>query len=131
MNMKATTRKNGNKKEPRTAKSPLIEQPQNPAAGSPTSKQETAPDSTEPLTEVAAKIDVGFGNQLYIRGQGGGLSWDRGMPLQCASASTWIWFSERTKGPITFKLLLNDQVWANGEDLVVAAGQRIETVPQF
>jgi hypothetical protein len=32
---------------------------------------------------------------------------------------------------VVFKLLLNDQVWAKGEDVVVEAGRKIEVVPFF
>jgi hypothetical protein len=32
---------------------------------------------------------------------------------------------------VVFKLLLNDQVWAKGEDVVVEAGRKIEVVPVF
>ncbi len=90
--------------------------------------------SVEPkptVTEVAARIDVGFGNQLFIRGQGNGLSWDKGTPLLCRDDSTWVWSTPQAKGKITFKLLLNDQIWAQGPDLVVEAGAKTETVPQF
>jgi hypothetical protein len=85
----------------------------------------------EPVTEVAAKINVGFGNQLFIRGQGDGLRWDKGTPLQCRDGSTWVWQTRQAKDKVIFKLLLNDRTWASGEDLVVKAGQKLETVPQF
>jgi len=32
---------------------------------------------------------------------------------------------------VVFKLWLNDQVWAKGEDVVVEAGRKIELVPSF
>ena len=40
---------------------------------------------------IQAKIDVGFGNTLYMRGEGRGLSWNRGVPLTCVNRSTWQW----------------------------------------
>ncbi len=83
------------------------------------------------ITEVTAKIDVGFGNQLYIRGQGDSLTWEKGMPLQCRDASTWVWSTRQAKDTLRFKLLLNDQIWAQGQDLVVQAGTRLETFPHF
>jgi hypothetical protein len=84
-----------------------------------------------PVTEVAAKIDVGFGNQVFIRGQGDGLSWDKGTPLRCKDASTWVWSSRQARDRVVFKLLLNDQVWAQGEDLTIEAGRKLETAPLF
>src|SRR3954466_1312984 len=35
----------------------------------------------KPVTTIQAKVDVGFGNTLTIRGQGQGLSWDQGQPM--------------------------------------------------
>jgi hypothetical protein len=86
---------------------------------------------TEQITTIQAKTDVGFGNWLFIRGQGDGLSWDKGLPLRCLDGSAWVWSTKQAKGNMVFKLLLNDQVWAKGEDMVVEAGRKIEIVPVF
>jgi len=86
---------------------------------------------TEQTTIIQAKTDVGFGNSLFVRGQGDGLSWDKGLPLSCIDGSAWVWSTRRAKGKVVFKLLLNDQVWAEGEDVVVEAGRKIEIVPVF
>ena len=85
----------------------------------------------EMVTTVAAKIDVGFGNALFIRGEGEGLSWDKGQPLSCVEGSTWIWSSRRAKDQVTFKLLVNDQLWCRGENLKVGPGRQVEVVPAF
>jgi len=85
----------------------------------------------ESLTMVQAKIDVGFGNVLFIRGHGDGLSWDKGTPLKCEDASTWVWTTKEAKGKVEFKLLINDEVWASGENVAVNPGETIETVPSF
>jgi hypothetical protein len=84
-----------------------------------------------PVTSVAAKIDVGFGNALFIRGQGPGLSWETGTPLKCRDGSIWVWSADNGKEKIEFKLLLNDQVWAEGDNITIAAGEKIEVVPRF
>ncbi len=85
--------------------------------------------SGKPVT-IEAKIDVGFGNSLYVRGEGTGLSWNQGIPLTCVDNSTWKWSVEATD-KLKFKLLLNDSVWAAGEDLVAAPGQKLEVSPKF
>ena len=85
----------------------------------------------ESLTTVQAKIDVGFGNVLFIRGQGDGLSWNKGTPLECEDASTWVWSTKEAKGKVEFKLLINDEIWASGENVAVNPGETIETVPSF
>jgi hypothetical protein len=79
---------------------------------------------------IEAKIDVGFGNGLYLRGEGHGLSWDKGIPLLCIDNSTWAWSGE-SPGKLKFKLLLNDTVWAKGEDLVAGPGERVALSPSF
>ncbi len=83
-----------------------------------------------PVTTIEAKVDVGFGNNLFVRGEGPGLSWDRGVPLKCIDPDTWQW-SVPAGDPLKFKLLLNDAVWAKGEDLVARPGQRLEITPAF
>ena len=86
--------------------------------------------TSTPKTTIEAKIDVGFGNNLFLRGQGAGLSWDRGIPLTCVDGKTWQW-SGKAADKLTFKLLLNDSVWAKGADLVAAPGQKVEVAPAF
>lgn len=89
------------------------------------------PAATEPkATTIEVKIDVGFGNVVYLRGQGSGLNWERGVPLSCVDGGTWRW-TQTVANPITFKVLLNDQVWSAGSDLVVAPGQKVEVSPTF
>jgi hypothetical protein len=85
----------------------------------------------EPVTTVTAKIDVGFGNALFIRGEGAGLSWDKGQPLNCEDGSMWIWSSQGVKHPVAFKLLVNDQLWCRGENTQVAPGRQVEVAPAF
>jgi hypothetical protein len=82
------------------------------------------------LTTIEVKIDVGFGNAVFLRGQGSGLTWEHGVPLACVDGGTWRW-SQTVAAPITFKVLLNDQVWSAGNDLVVAPGQKVEVSPSF
>jgi len=79
---------------------------------------------------IEAKIDVGFGNALYLRGEGKGLSWDQGIPLVCVDGSTWKWSGEAPE-QLKFKLLLNDAVWSKGADFVAVPGQRIQIAPAF
>ena len=86
--------------------------------------------TSTPKTTIEAKIDVGFGNNLFLRGQGAGLSWDRGIPLTCVDGKTWQW-SAKAEDKLTFKLLLNDTVWAKGADLVAKPGQKVELAPAF
>jgi hypothetical protein len=85
----------------------------------------------EPLTIVEAKVDLNQGSTLFIRGEGEGLSWDKGQPMSRLDGSLWVWCSHQPGEKVIFKLLLNDQVWAKGEDVVIRAGTRVELAPVF
>lgn len=86
----------------------------------------------EPIvTTITARIDVGFGNALYIRGEGPGLSWDKGVPLNCVGADIWQWTVTEAARPIAFKLLVNDLTWSTGPDFTVAAGTTTTLKPEF
>ena len=85
----------------------------------------------DPLTLVEAKIDLGPGSALFIRGQGEGLSWKKGQPLTPGFGGRWIWKTSKAKGRVQFSLLLNDQIWAKGERVGIKAGKMIEVFPIF
>lgn len=83
------------------------------------------------VTKITAKIDIGFGNALYIRGEGAGLSWDRGLLLACVSDDHWSITLGESARPIVFKFLVNDLSWSAGEDYVVAPGSTANFTPTF
>jgi hypothetical protein len=82
-------------------------------------------------TTIVAKIDVGFGNALYIRGEGPGLSWDKGLVLDCVSDSQWAVTISDAVAPIVFKLLVNDITWSSGTDYSVEPGASLTLEPTF
>src|SRR5437762_679008 len=81
-------------------------------------------------TTIEASIDVGFGNVLFVRGQGAGLSWNKGQPLNCVDARTWKCSIDANE-KVAFKLLLNDAVWAKGENIVAQPGEKLAVAPAF
>ena len=97
--------------------------------GAPADPKLAKPARVAPTT-IEAHIDVGFGNQLFVRGQGAGLSWERGVPLKSVDPKTWQWSAVATD-KLTFKLLLNDSIWAQGADVIAAPGQKVEITPSF
>jgi hypothetical protein len=82
-------------------------------------------------TSAIARVDVGFGNSLYIRGEGAGLSWDKGIALENISPYEWSFSSTTVKGDVTFKFLINDELWAEGENITVAKGGTSISSPIF
>lgn len=65
--------------------------------------------SSDGATRLIATSYIGIGNRLFIRGEGPGLSWDKGVPLQFVSIGKWRWETNEANAPIRFKLLKNDE----------------------
>lgn len=101
------------------------------AKKAPAKKAAAAPLKKVSKTSVIAQVDVGFGNLLYIRGEGAGLSWDKGVAMVNISPYEWAFESKSKDGDITFKLLINDEIWAEGDNTSVAAGTKIVCSPFF
>ncbi len=87
--------------------------------------------SANSRTTLSAKVDIGFGNTLYIRGEGAELSWNRGVPMDCVDADEWVWSSDSAPGPVVCKVLINDEIWSTGEDFRVPRGERLVCYPAF
>ena len=83
------------------------------------------------ITTISAQVDVGFGNTLYIRGSGGGLSWSVGLPMNCVAADLWRISLDAARQDIAFKVLVNDLTWNTGPDFAVAAGTNVTVKPGF
>ncbi len=82
-------------------------------------------------TFITAQIDVGFGNSLYIRGEGPGLSWGKGLLMTCVSDNRWAITLPQASQPFLCKFLLNDLIWSNGADYVLPPGRNASVVPMF
>jgi hypothetical protein len=66
--------------------------------------------SSDGATRLIATAYIGIGNRLFIRGDGPGLSWDKGVPLQFVSIGKWRWETNDASAPIRFKLFKNDEL---------------------
>jgi len=105
---------------------PKVKKPAAPAAASAIVAKPTGSRAT-----IVAKVDVGFGNTLYIRGEGPGLSWEKGVLLENVSSDTWKTVLTGIEKPLAFKLLLNDQSWSSGADYVASPGDTVTVTPSF
>lgn len=70
--------------------------------------------SADGATRLIATAYIGIGNRLFIRGDGPGLSWDKGVPLQFVSIGKWRWETADATAPISFKLYKNDELECAG-----------------
>ncbi len=133
------------KKTSKTAKTPAPAT--KPAAPAPALKSTVAPKVKKPAASAAppsvvarptssrvtitAKVDVGFGNSLYVRGDGAGLSWNKGILLENVSSDTWSIVLSKVEKPIAFKFVMNDEVWCSGDDYLAAPGDTVTATPVF
>lgn len=102
--------------------------PAAPAATTPTIKAV----ATKPLTTtIVARIDVGFGNALHVRGDGPGLSWDEGILMNCIAPDHWELTLPESARPFAFKFLVNDLTWSTGADFTATPGQSVTLMPEF
>lgn len=120
--MKKTT-----KKVTTTAKSAASAPAKKPAA--PARKKSAV--QPPPATLITAKVDLGFGNHLYLRGEGPGLNWNTGIAMDCIAHDQWTATLQNATKPVTFKVLVNDVTWSQGNDFVVEAGQSTTITPKF
>ena len=65
--------------------------------------------SSDGATRLLVTAYIGIGNRLFIRGEGPGLSWDKGVPLQFVSIGKWRWETSEAGSPVQFKLYKNDE----------------------
>lgn len=82
-------------------------------------------------TTISARIDIGFGNALYLRGEGAGLSWDQGIPMTNLGADLWQIALGDSARPLAFKFLVNDLSWSTGPDYTLAPGGSGTFAPEF
>ena len=91
----------------------------------------SAPAPKAATTTINAAVDVGFGNTLFLRGEGAGLSWEKGIPMDCNGDNIWSISVSDAKESITFKLLINDSHWCAGENQVAKPGETVSVSPCF
>ena len=88
--------------------------------------------ATKPVqTTISARIDVGFGNALFLRGEGPGLSWEKGLAMECVQDDLWRIVLAESARSFTFKFLINDMTWSAGPDFTAACGTSVTLTPEF
>ena len=83
------------------------------------------------VTSISAQVNVGFGNMLYIRGVGTGLSWNKGVVMSCVADDQWDISLADASGPVICKFLINDLIWCAGDDFVITPGTKMAISPVF
>ena len=125
---KTTTQKPAVEKAPKAAKAPVKKTV---AKKAPAKKTVKKPARKKAATTIVAKVDVGLGNTLLLRGDAPGLSWDKGTVMENIDAETWQWTTSTAKSDFEIKFLINDTTWSQGENVAVKPGTTVGIAPNF
>ena len=87
--------------------------------------------SSDGATRLLATAYIGIGNKLFIRGDGPGLSWDKGVPMQFVSIGKWGWATHDATAPIRAKLYKNDETTGMTGEITLGPGQHVEVTALF
>lgn len=81
--------------------------------------------------ELRVHVMIGISNRLYLRGDGPGLSWEEGIPLELVGIGEYQWEASGIDGPVQCQLYLNDQTPAGEEPQTLEPGHRHDVRPVF
>ncbi len=108
---------------------PTIASADDSASGSAAPAESSA--SSDGATRLLATAYIGIGNKLFIRGDGPGLSWDKGVPMQFVSIGKWGWATHDATAPIRAKLYKNDETTGLTGEITMEPGQHVEITALF
>ena len=97
----------------------------------PTPEKNPATHSKKEGARVVIRYNVGFKNNLFIRGKGAGLSWEHGVQLKNTGTDEWVWETNQPFTDCEFKVLINDKQYEAGENHHVHGGSSIQYTPKF
>ena len=114
---------------------PVVDEPSPPEDFSQVPPEETskpvANQSADGRTRLTVVSYIGIGNKLHLRGEGAGLSWSKGVPLQFVSIGRWRWETDKATGPVTCRIYKNDKLEAPTGPLTLLPGTEQEISAQF
>lgn len=102
-----------------------------PAPESASSAEVESSTSSDGATRLLATAYIGIGNKLFIRGDGPGLTWDHGVPMQFVSIGKWGWSTHDASGPVRCKLYKNDDLASLAGEITLEAGRHTEVTALF
>ncbi|MEM7792337.1 MAG: hypothetical protein AAF546_13110 [Verrucomicrobiota bacterium] len=83
-------------------------------------------------TVVTVNALIGIGNKPFIRGSGGGLNWEKGIPMEFQEIGKWRWLA-----PVELDQAIEIEIYRNDEELDqsgrhrINSGQKFEITPVF
>ncbi len=82
-------------------------------------------------TAIIANVIIGIGNKPFLRGEGPGLSWEEGVPMNFVEIGKWAWSPSRKNASVTVQVYRNDEDPDNRGKFEVKSGEKIEITPEF
>jgi hypothetical protein len=82
-------------------------------------------------TRLLVTAYIGIGNKVFVRGDGPGLSPDKGQAMEFVSIGKWLWQTSEATTPVTLQVFKNDEVKAMGDDITIDPGHHVEVTPVF
>ncbi len=82
-------------------------------------------------TAVVAKVKIGIGNKPFLRGEGPGLSWEEGVPMNFVEIGKWAWSPADKDSPLLVQVYRNDEDPDPTGKHEVEPGQKLELSPDF
>ncbi len=81
---------------------------------------------------LTAHVLIGIGNKPYLRGSGGGLNWDEGVPMNFEEIGKWYWeMAESIHEPIEFQVYRNDLDADRKGKQLLKPGEKLGIEPKF
>ncbi|NDV61398.1 hypothetical protein G0Q06_02920 [Puniceicoccales bacterium CK1056] len=83
------------------------------------------------VVQLSAHAMVGISNKIYIRGDEPWLSWDEGQQMELIGIGEFAWSTDNLKEPIEVALFLNDEIPAEGGNILLEPGKPVDVQPKF
>ena len=88
------------------------------------------PNQNEP-TSVIANVMIGIGNKPFLRGEGPGLNWEEGVPMNFVEIGKWSWSPTKKNASLTVQVYRNDEDPDKSGKYEVKPGEKFEITPDF
>lgn len=82
-------------------------------------------------TTLLATAFIGAGNELFVRGEGPGLTWEAGAPMQFLEKGRWGWTTAEAEIPIRLRIYKNDAEEDKAGEYTLEPGKSLEIRPEF
>jgi hypothetical protein len=81
---------------------------------------------------VVASVFIGIGNKPFVRGNGAGLNWDKGIAMEFVEIGKWQWIApSNLDEPVELQLFRNDEDADSTGKYTLEPGQQLDLSPVF